>query len=239
MPTVLVTGASRGLGLLFVRQYLADGWRVLAVARDPARATELAAIAAASAGLVTVHRADMSDLASIDALAKSLEGTAIDVLLNNAGTMGAGDFANKGMQDDCFGAIDYADWIETLRINLLAPMRMAEVFLPHVLAGTQRKIVTLSSIVGSVALNTRGGLYSYRSSKAALNMVMKGLAVDLAPQGVICVPVHPGWARTSMGGPNAPVDPVDSVTGVRKVIAGLDASQAGKFLTYDGGELPW
>jgi NAD(P)-dependent dehydrogenase (short-subunit alcohol dehydrogenase family) len=239
MPTVLVTGASRGLGLEFVRQYLADGWRVLAVARDPAGATELAAIAAASAGLVTVHRADMTDLASLDALAQSLEGTAIDVLLNNAGTMGSGDFATRGMQDDRYGAIDYADWIEVLRINVLAPMRAAEVFLPHLLAGTQRKIVTLSSILGSVALNTRGGLYSYRSSKAAVNMVMKGLALDLGPQGVICVPMHPGWARTALGGPNAPVDPVDSVTGMRKVIAGLDVAATGKFWAYDGSELPW
>lgn len=239
MPTVLITGANRGLGLEFVRQYLADGWRVLAVARDPAAATELAALAAGSGGLATLHRADMADLASIDALAQSLAGTPVDVLVNNAGTMGRENFAEKGLAAQRFGASDYADWEHVLRVNVLAPMRMAEAFVPNLLAGAQKKIVTLTSMVGSLTLNTVGGLYAYRSSKAAANMVMKSMAIDLGKQGIACAPVHPGWARTDIGGPRAPVEPRDSVAGMRKVIAALDKAKAGRFWQFDGAELPW
>jgi NAD(P)-dependent dehydrogenase (short-subunit alcohol dehydrogenase family) len=238
MPTVLVTGAARGLGLEFVRQYSQDGWRVLACARDPS-APELAQLAAASGGRVTTHALDVADPASITALAAALDGTKIDVLLNNAGTMGSQSFAKSGTAIQRFGQSDYADWEQMFRINTLAPMRMAEAFVEHVAASDRKVIATLTSVVGSIGSNNFGGLYAYRSTKAAANAVMKSMGLDLARRGIVAVPIHPGWARTAMGGPNAPVDPVDSVTGVRKVIDGLTKEMAGRFWQFDGGEVAW
>lgn len=238
MPTVLITGAGRGLGLEFVRQYAADGWRVIACARQP-DAGGLAEIAAASGGRVSTHALDVTDHAAIDALAKALEGTAIDVLLNVAGTVGAESFASRGMSIQRFGKSDYGDWMQTFRVNVFGPMKMSEAFLPHVAASDQKKIVTLTSTVGSIGGNSLGGLYAYRSSKAAANAVMKSMSVDLRRHGVVALPMHPGWARTDMGGPQAPVEPADSVAGMRKVIAVLTPGDAGRFLQFDGNELAW
>jgi NAD(P)-dependent dehydrogenase (short-subunit alcohol dehydrogenase family) len=238
MPTVLITGAGRGLGLEFVRQYAADGWRVLACARDPG-AAGLVEIAAKSEGRVTTHALDVGDHTAIEALAGELDGTAIDVLLNVAGTMGADSFASKGMGAQRFGRSDYDDWLQTFRVNVFGPMKMAEAFLPHVAASAGKTIVTLTSVVGSMASNLIGGLYAYRSSKAAANAVMKSMSVDLKRHGIIALPMHPGWAKTDMGGPKAPVEPVESVAGMRRVIAALAPEDAGRFLQYDGTELPW
>ena len=239
MPTVLVTGASRGLGLEFVRQYAADGWRVLATVRDPAQAQALEALARDAKGETSVHALEVADAASIAALAAALAGTAIDVLVNNAGTMGAQSFARHGPTVQRFGHSDYADWERMFVVNALGPMRMAEAFVEHVAASREKKIVTLTSIVGSIGSNSFGGMYAYRSTKAAANAIMKSMAIDLAPRGIACAPLHPGWAKTDMGGPNASVDPVESVRGMRRVIAGLTPGQSGRFWQYDGAELPW
>lgn len=238
MPTVLITGAARGLGLELVRQYAADGWRVIACARDPA-AAELAAIAASGDGRVTTHPLDVTDHAAIDVLARKLEGIPIDVLLNVAGTMGAESFARKGMSIQRFGRSDYDDWMQTFRVNVFGPMKVAEAFLQHVAASEQKKIVTLTSMVGSIGGNTVGGLYAYRSSKAAANAVMKSMSIDLKRYGIIALPMHPGWARTEMGGPQAPVDPAESVAGMRALIAVLTPEDGGRFLQFDGSELAW
>jgi NAD(P)-dependent dehydrogenase (short-subunit alcohol dehydrogenase family) len=239
MPTVLITGANRGLGLEFARQYAADGWRVVACARRPAEAAELNEIASGSAGRVTVHAVDVGDHAQIVALAKELNGTPVDVLINNAGVMGRESFAEKGLATQRFGDSDYEDWLRTLRINVLGPMKMAETFADNVAASAQKKIVTLTSIVGSIGQSTFGGLYAYRSSKAAANSVMKAMSVDLKKRGIIALPVHPGWVRTEIGGPRGELDVATSVTGLRKVIAGLTPADAGRFLQWDGRELPW
>jgi NAD(P)-dependent dehydrogenase (short-subunit alcohol dehydrogenase family) len=239
MPTVLVTGAARGLGLEFARRYAADGWRVLAGVREPAAATELRRVAAGSGGRITVHRLDVVEPVSIAALAAELAGVPIDVLLNNAGTMGAASFATHGMAVQRFGQSDYADWEHVLRVNVFGPMRMAEAFVGHVAASERRVIATLTSVAGSVASNRAGGLYAYRSAKAAANMVMKSMALDLAPRGIVAVPIHPGWAKTDMGGPNASVEPAEAVAGVRRVIDGLTPAHAGRLWQYDGAELPW
>jgi NAD(P)-dependent dehydrogenase (short-subunit alcohol dehydrogenase family) len=227
MPTVLITGANRGLGLEFARQYAADGWRVIACARQ-ADAPALRQLAA-TGGSVSTHALDVSDFAAIDALAAELSGTPIDVLLNVAGVMGS-----KG-----FGATDYAEWSRVLTVNVLAPMKMAEAFVEHVAASEHKKIVTLTSRMGSIGDNTSGGYYAYRSSKAAANAVMKSLALDLAGRGIIAVPIHPGWVRTDMGGPSAPLATPDSAVGMRRVIAGLTAADSGRFLQYEGREIPW
>jgi NAD(P)-dependent dehydrogenase (short-subunit alcohol dehydrogenase family) len=240
MPTVLVTGASRGLGLEFVRQYAAAGWSVLACAREPTRAAELEALRAAHAGLVETFALDVTDFDAIDALAERLRGRAIDVLINCAGTMGRGSFAKEFLALGAFGRSDYDDWMRVLRTNTLAPMKVAEAFVAQVAASAQKKLVNVTSIVGSIAGNRSGSLYAYRSSKAALNAVTRSLAIDLAREhGIVAAPLHPGWARTEMGGPKADIDAPTSVRGMRSVIAGLDADKAGRFWMYDGSELPW
>jgi NAD(P)-dependent dehydrogenase (short-subunit alcohol dehydrogenase family) len=237
MPTVLVTGANRGLGLEFVRQYAAAGWDVIACARKPAEAT---ALAGAGGGHVVIEQMDVTDHASVDAAARRLDGRAIDVLLNSAGTMGRGTTGKAGFPTNTFGALDYADFEEVLRVNVLGPLKVTEAFIAHVERSAQKKCIAISSVVGSIAENTSGGLYAYRSSKAALNAVMKSLAIDLGDKrGILVAMLHPGWVRTDMGGPRANIDAPESVAGMIKVIAGLDADASGRFWRYDGKELPW
>lgn len=239
MPTVLVTGAARGLGLEFVRQYAAAGWRVLGCVRSPAGAGELAALAADPGGRVTAHALDVADAGSVAALARALRDVPVDVLLNNAGTMGAQSFATSGLAVQRFAHSDYPDWEQMFRVNVLGPMRVTEALVENVAASERKVVATLTSVVGSIARNTSGGMYAYRSTKAAANAIMKSMGLDLAPRGIVAVAVHPGWAKTEMGGPNAPLSPADSVAGVRRVIDGLTPACAGRFWQYDGTELPW
>jgi NAD(P)-dependent dehydrogenase (short-subunit alcohol dehydrogenase family) len=147
--------------------------------------------------------------------------------------------AARGLEVQRFGESDYDDWLQTLRVNVLGPMKMAEAFADLVAASGQKKLVTLTSMVGSIGQNTFGGLYAYRSSKSAANAVMKCMAIDLRARGIIALPMHPGWVRTEIGGPRGELDTVTSVTGLRKVIAGLTPADAGRFLQWDGRELPW
>jgi NAD(P)-dependent dehydrogenase (short-subunit alcohol dehydrogenase family) len=239
MPTILLTGASRGLGLEFVRQYSKEDWRIHACARDPQSASELQSLAQAAAGRISVHALDLLDFTAIDALAKRLGGMPIDVLLNDAGWMGSRSFAREGVSVQQFGQSDFKEWETVFRLNTFAPMKMAEAFVEHVIASDQKKIVSLTTIMASNAKNTIGGFYQYRASKAALNQIMKSMAIDLGKRGIIAIPLHPGWVRTDMGGPKADIDAVTSVSGMRKVIAGLTPEQAGRFWTYEGKELPW
>lgn len=232
MWTVLITGANRGLGLEFCKQYAAAGWRVLAVCRRPDQADALLALAVAS-DRVQLLAADVADFGQIDALAAHLNGTPIDVLLNNAGVYG--DQAGQG-----FGRLDYAAWQHTLTINTLAPVKLAEALLPNLRAGQRKLIVTVSSLMGSMADNTSGGSILYRSSKAGVNAAMKSLSIDLAPQGIGVLILHPGWVRTDMGGPNALIDADESVAGMITVIGGFTPAQSGGFLRYgDGKVMPW
>jgi NAD(P)-dependent dehydrogenase (short-subunit alcohol dehydrogenase family) len=231
MPSVLITGANRGLGLEFARQYSADGWRVLACCRSPGQAVELQALAAASAGRVSVHRLDVSDHRQIEGLAAELRGQPLDVLLNNAGLYGP----NKMV----LGQIDYRAWDEVFAVNVMAPLRMVECFLESVLQSQRKLIACVSSRMGSIADNREGRHYLYRSTKAALNAVVKSLAIDLKPRGVVAVTLHPGWVQTDMGGADADLKPEESVRGVRRVLERVTAADSGKFLNYDGSELPW
>jgi NAD(P)-dependent dehydrogenase (short-subunit alcohol dehydrogenase family) len=231
MPSVLVTGANRGLGLEFVRQYAAAGWRVYATCRDPARAQPLRALNGETGGRVTVHALDVRDRRGILALASELSGQPLDVLLNNAAIWGS------AAQE--LGQLDDRVWAEVLDVDVLGPVRVTEAFLDQVAASERRTVVVLSSRLGSIAGNDTGGRYMYRSAKAGANAVVRSLAVDLAPRGVICVALSPGWVRTDMGGPAAPVFPEDSVAGMRRVIDRLDLGSTGRFLVYDGSTLPW
>ncbi len=231
MSTVLVTGANRGLGLEFVRQYAADGWKVYAACRDPDAAQELGQVAAQSGGAIRVLALEVTDTASIRAAAQSLAGEAIDVLINNAGV--------GSPKKQRLGSLDYAAWARVLDVNTLGPMRVVEAFLDSVAKGGDRKIVTLTSAMGSIADNGSGGSYAYRSSKAAVNIVMKSLSIDLAPRGITCVVVHPGWVRTDMGGPDGKLTPMQSVAALRKLIAELKPEDTGRFFNYDGKTYPW
>lgn len=226
---VLITGANRGIGLEFVRQYAADGWRVIAACRDPLKAAALNALAGSSGGRVSVPSLDVSDFDQIERLALALKSETIDLLINNAGYY----------PQSSFGAIDYADWDKAFRINAMAPMKMVESFVEHVARSRLRKIATLSSKMGSIADNSSGGSYLYRTSKVAANMAMRNLAIDLQPRGIAAITLHPGWVRTDMGGPNALITTEQSVAGLRKVIDQLSTHNAGRFIAYDGQEIPW
>ena len=226
MPTVLVTGASRGLGLEFCRQYAAAGWRVHAVTRQ-AHAPELRALA----GDVSVHAADIGAPPEVAALASALRGEAIDLLLNNAGANVAGRTT--------LGDMDYAAWEQVMRVNVLAPFRVCEAFVEHVARSRKRIMLFVSTRAGSIHDVLSGGRYVYRSSKAALNMVVKAMALELMPRRILCTAVHPGWVRTDMGGQDAPIDAAFSVASLRTLVERLETHHSGRFLNYDGTELQW
>ncbi len=221
MPTILITGASRGIGREFARQYQAGGWRVVATCRDPAH-YDLEG---------EVYPLDVNDPAAIAALRDELGGEGIDVLVNNAGIYGPRGVA--------LGAIDYDAWGEVLRTNLFGPVRVAEAFADLVERSERKTMVFISSTMGSIGENTSGGGYIYRTSKAALNMAVASLSVDLSGRGIICVLFHPGWVNTDMGGAAAPVDAATSVAGMRAVIDRATAADSGGFFSYDGTQLPW
>jgi NAD(P)-dependent dehydrogenase (short-subunit alcohol dehydrogenase family) len=225
MPTVLITGAARGLGLDFVRQYAAKGWKVHACARDPA-----AASVTAVKGDVQRHKLEVTDYEAVAALAKKLAGETIDVLINNAGV--------AGREAGTLGSIDPAVWRHTFEVNALAPLMMAEAFVEHVARSTDRKMIAISGRLGSIGLND-GSRYAYRARKAALNMQWTSLAKDTAGKGLICVVLHPGWVQTDMGGKAAPLTVEQSVPAMVKVIDGLKSNDTGRFVNYDGSAIVW
>jgi NAD(P)-dependent dehydrogenase (short-subunit alcohol dehydrogenase family) len=231
MPSTLITGGNRGLGLEFARQYAAEGWQVYATCRDPNSASELHRLADASDYKVQIMALDVTDLASVKTAAKELEGQAIDLLLNNAGV--------GGPRGQTIGNIDYDAWANVLDVNTLGPLRVSEAFVDHVAESERKLIVTLTSGMGSIADNTSGGAFAYRSSKAAVNMVMRSLAIDLAPRGITCVVINPGWVRTDMGGPHGTQTPAESVTKLRRLIDNLKPIHSGKFFNHDGREYAW
>ncbi|MSP67761.1 MAG: SDR family oxidoreductase [Alphaproteobacteria bacterium] len=227
MSCVLITGSSRGIGLEFARQYAAADWSVLATCREPERAAGLGDLPAN----VSLHVLDVADHASIDRLANRLRGVAIDLLINNAGIYGT--------HDDGLGAIDYTSWEAVFRVNAIGALKMAEAFQDHLARSRLRLLVAIGSRMGSVGMNSRGGNYFYRASKAALNALHRSLAIDLAAHGITAVVLSPGWVRTEMAFPGAPQSAAESVGGMRRVIARLTPADTGKFFDYDGRELPW
>ena len=227
MPTVLITGANRGIGLHLASQYAADGWKVIATCRDPAGASALNAID----GDVHTLGLEVTDDAAVASLAREMRHEAIDVLFNNAGV--------AGREAGTLGSIDSEVWMQTLRINTVAPIKLAEAFADQVAASAQKKMAFVTSRLGSIELNTMGGRYGYNSSKAALNMAAKSLSVDLKDRGISIILLHPGHVRTDMGGPSAPVTPEESAAGMRKVVAGFDVADSGAFRNFDGSPIPW
>jgi len=213
-PAILITGAGRGLGLELARQYAADGWRVIGTER----------------GAKAEYPLDVTERKQLATLARKLDGAPVDVLFCNAGIIG-----KRGM---ALGSFDYASWEEMLRVNLLGAAALAEALLDNVVASERKLIAMMSSRLGSIS-ESSGMTLPYATTKAALNMLVKGLAATLAAKGVIAVALSPGWVRTDMGGSGAPLAPETSVAGLRKVIAGLKAEDSGRFFSYDGSSIPW
>jgi NAD(P)-dependent dehydrogenase (short-subunit alcohol dehydrogenase family) len=226
MPTVLITGANRGIGLELARQYAADGWDVIATARDPKDATELQKLK----GEIRALALDVTDQKQVKALAKKLADTPIDVLINNAGML-------TGYE--AFGKTHTQSWLQTLHVNTIAPLQIAEAFADHVARSEQKKIVSITSGMGSIGSAPAGGAYAYRSSKAALNMAMAIAANDLKSRKIVVAVISPGWVKTDMGGANAAITPKTSAEGIRKVIAKLGPKTSGHFFSYSGEEIPW
>jgi NAD(P)-dependent dehydrogenase (short-subunit alcohol dehydrogenase family) len=209
MPTALITGAGRGLGKELARQYETEGWRVIGTTR---------------------REFDVTDFAQIRRFSAGLKGAPIDLLFCNAGI--------SGKRGTSIGSFDYDSWQEVLRVNVLGAAAVAEAFVDNVAASEGKRIAFMSSRLGSIA-QASGHTLPYASSKAALNMVVKAFSVLLAPRGIIVLALHPGWVRTDMGGAGAPLEPGESVRGLRKVIAGSGKEDSGKFLTHDGAGIPW
>jgi NAD(P)-dependent dehydrogenase (short-subunit alcohol dehydrogenase family) len=237
MPTVLITGANRGIGLEFARQYAADWWRVIATARRPHEAEELRRLCEASEGRLKIEPLDVEDFAAIDRLAEKLRGQPIDVIINNAGLFGPKRSAESDARQS-FGHMDFEIWHRLLSVNMMAAYKMAEAFVDHVAASDDRKIVAISSTLGSIGTG-EGQAYAYATSKAGLNMVMHKLAVDLKPRGIATAAYCPGWVRTSMGGSAAALAPSESVRGLREQIARLSLGTSGGFFLHDGRPIPW
>jgi NAD(P)-dependent dehydrogenase (short-subunit alcohol dehydrogenase family) len=238
--TVLITGANRGIGLELARQYAERGWSVIATARAPAAATELQALAKTYPGL-RIEALDVTDFAAIDALAAKLKGTAIDVLINNAGILGSEPPTQK------MGGIDYAAMERVYRTNAMAPMKMSEAFLEHVAASAQKKIVVITSGTASLT-NVKPSplfvpLYAYRMSKTAVNMGMRALAVELAPRGILVGIMAPGMVETRLlqqaGSGGRGIDAATSVKGVIRNIDALSPATSGQYVIYTGDTVPW
>ena len=217
MPTVLITGAARGLGLEFARQYRAAGWDVIATARDAGG--ELAELGAEIISL------DMTDFAAVAAITLDRP---LDLLIANAGIATPGTART---------AEEAAGWTDIFRINCIAPVLLAQAVMPR-LAEAKGKAIAISSEMGSIAGSSTAWI-PYRSSKAALNMAWHVLANEVRKQEVTLATLHPGWVQTDMGGPTATIDAPTSVRGMIGIISGMDIAQSGGFFSYDGRELPW
>lgn len=216
MPTLLVTGANRGLGLEFVRQYRAEGWDVIATVRETS--SELESLGA------EIRLLDMTDAAAVSAVRA---GRPLDLLIANAGTYGPREAKDAASADE---------WLDTFAINTVAPYLLAQALLTEVKAASG-KLIAISTRMGSLSDNDSGGFLAYRSSKTALNMAWRTLA--LANPDLVCVPLHPGWVQTRMGGQSAPVTPEQSIAGMRKVIDGLLPRDSGEFFDFEGKSVPW
>jgi NAD(P)-dependent dehydrogenase (short-subunit alcohol dehydrogenase family) len=223
MPTLFIAGANRGIGLEFAGQYAADGWRVIATSRSLEKAGALRATGA------EVHPLDVADFGAVAALARELQREAIDVLIANAGIAGP-----RGMTAE---AVDPVGWAEIFRVNAMAPLAIAGAFAAQVARSGERKMIAITSRLGSIGVNNEGGMYAYRSSKAALNAVWRSFALD--HRAVIAAVLHPGWVRTDMGGKSAHLSVEESVAGMRRVVAGLGKTESGGFFNYDGSPIPW
>ena len=239
MKTILITGANRGLGMGLARSYAEqDGVSIIACCRSPADADELRALAKEK-GCFRIEALDVADENSIELLAQRLAGTPIDILINNAGIFGKNPPATSGFADQSFGKSNFeADWIKPFRTNVIGPMKMVESLIENVAASNEKKVVIVTSIVGSIT-TAPGFMFGYAASKAAANMTAKNLAVALKSRKIIVNPLHPGYVKTDMSGEGADIEVEKSIAGMRAQIDAMSLEKTGCFLSYDGNELPW
>ncbi len=229
-PTILITGANRGIGLELTRQFAESGWKILACCRSPENAEHLNRIATDSPA-VEVYPLDVTDYDQLAGLSLQLKGKKIDILLSNAGIYGP--------RTSVFGQVDVKAWRQVLEINTIAPLMLAQTFVEQVAASEQKVIAVISSRVGSIEDNSSGGGYIYRSSKTAVNQVVKSLSIDLVERGISTLSLHPGWVKTDMGGSEAEIFPAESVAGLKQILTGAGLSENGMFFDYDGSVIPW
>ncbi|MCP4187735.1 MAG: SDR family oxidoreductase [Gammaproteobacteria bacterium] len=228
-PTILITGANRGIGLELTRQFAESGWKILACCRSPENAEHLNRIATDSPA-VEVYPLDVTDYDQLAGLSLQLKGKKIDILLSNAGIYGP--------RTSVFGQVDVKAWRQVLEINTIAPLMLAQTFVEQVAASEQKVIAVISSRVGSIEDNSSGGGYIYRSSKTAVNQVVKSLSIDLVERGISTLSLHPGWVKTDMGGSEAEIFPAESVAGLKQILTGAGLSENGMFFDYDGSVIP-
>jgi len=223
--TVFITGANRGIGLALARNFTDAGFNVIGTARKPEQATELKETGA------QVEQLDVTDQASVDAMAQRMAETPIDILINNAGIKG-GESKDMASLD-----VENMEWV--LNVNTLGPVRVMKALFPNVQSSERKMFVNISSTMGSIERNTWGCCAGYRASKSALNSINKTFAVDFGKQGVTFVVMHPGYVKTDMNEGQGNITPDQSAVGLMNVITGLDASDNGKFYDWQGSELPW
>ena len=230
MATGLITGANRGIGLEFVKQYLARGENVIGTCRDIEAAEALAQLSANNENLQLLEL-DVANDESLMAFPAQLVNSPIDIFINNAGVYGP--------RNSVFNNVDAENWLPVLRVNTIAPMLLTQRIIENLKQGEGKKLLYVTSKMGSIDDNNGGGSYVYRSSKAALNAVVKSIAVDLGGAGFDVAVLHPGWVRTDMGGPNGLIDTETSVVGMISVIDNLNSDNTGSFFNYDGTIIPW
>jgi NAD(P)-dependent dehydrogenase (short-subunit alcohol dehydrogenase family) len=232
MPSILITGSNRGLGLEWTRQYARLDWQVYATCCYPDEADDLQQLKHDYPN-IQLHRLDVTNPDEIDAIAETLKNQTIDILLNNAGV-----YLEK-FKHSTLGHIDYSDWEETFGVNSLGAVRVTDKFIDNVARSEKRLIVAITSHMGSIAEIESPGSYAYRSSKAALNAAMKGISLELKQRNVGVLLLHPGWVKTRMGGPDALISTTESVNSMRAVIENFDIHKSGNFYRFDGSVIPW
>ena len=228
MSTVLVTGANRGIGYEFVKQYSKNNFNVLACCRSAENASELQELAKEVKN-IKIYELDVGNINIIKNLSQQLKNEKIDVLINNAGIY----------RSSTIGNINYDEWMESFKVNTIAPYQIVEAFLDQILNSDLKKVVSITSKMGSIDDNTTGGSYIYRSSKTALNSMMRSLTHDLVDQGIATLTLHPGWVRTDMGGPGGWIDAFESVQGMIKQIDKLTIDNSGMYLDFAGKSINW
>jgi NAD(P)-dependent dehydrogenase (short-subunit alcohol dehydrogenase family) len=248
MPTALVTGANRGLGLAFVKQLDKLGWRVFACCRNPSSAGELMALSETSGGRVEIKQLDIGQFEQSDRLAGELAGEPIDLLLNNAGIIGGSGVTfseeSRGTMQK-FGELDFDEWMNVFKVNVVGTAKLTEALIDNIASSQQKTVVIMSSIMGSITANEEGnfpppgGIYLYRTSKAAMNMLSRNMAADLKERGVKVVALNPGWVKTDMGGSDAIFEADDVIARLLDMVVHGGMEQSGKFISQDGTELSW
>ncbi|MGK0270376.1 MAG: NAD(P)-dependent dehydrogenase (short-subunit alcohol dehydrogenase family) [Cocleimonas sp.] len=231
MPTLLITGANRGLGLELCKQFLQSDWKVIATCRNPESATRLSVLKDKYPELLSVHVLEVSNGDHINELKTQLGETLIDILFNNAGVYAA--------ESAEFGSTDPVVWLDAFNVNVISPMKMMEVFVENVANSDKKIMANMSSKMGSITEASTDGSIAYRSTKSALNMVIARVALDLKEKGIITLALHPGWVRTDMGGANADLSTEESATSLIKIMNNASSKDTGKFFDIDGSIIPW